>query len=373
MLDVPAAAVPAAPRGSFQAQGAPSLAGGARVDVCIIGASVAGLVAAYLLARQHRSVMVIDEGSVGSGYAGPDAVHLCSQLEVSHARLEALHGVEGARVSAQSHAAAIDAVEAIVRRERISCDFERLDAYLFGGENGREILEHEVECARRAGVRGVEIPRTSPIEGFESRPLLRLPGQAQIHPGRFLAGLAKAVAREGGRIHCGVRIRDLHVGHPSVFFTAAGQRIDASAVVMPVARTPATRTAVIGVRVPRGAVTRSLYWDLDGPSRCARLRSHGTGFDQVLLVAGALAADGDLGAEHAALEAWTRERFPAAGEIVQRMVSELPPADDLFVHQARSAEDSESTYVTTAQWGTAMTRGALSGMVVKDFLEGAAR
>jgi hypothetical protein len=43
------------------------------------------------------------------------------------------------------------------------------------------------------------------------------------------------------------------------------------------------------------------------------------------------------------------------------------------VHQARSAEDSESTYVTTAQWGTAMTRGALSGMVVKDFLEGAAR
>ena len=372
MLDVHAATLPAA-RGNIQAQGAPLPTGGARVDDCILGASVAGLVAAYLLARQHRSVMVIDEGSIGSGHAGADAAHLCSRLEVPFARLEALQGVEGARVSAQGHAAAIDSVEAIVRRERISCDFERLDAYLFGAGDDHAALESEVDCARRAGVRGAEIPRSSPIEGLESRPLLRLPGQAQVHPGRFLAGLARAITREGGRIHCGVRIRDLHVGHPCVLFTAAGHRIEASTVVMPVARTPARRAAVIGVRLPRGAVTRSLYWDLGGPARCARLRAHGTGFDQVLLVAGELAADADLGAEHAALEAWTRERFPAAGEVVQRTASELPPADDLFVHQARSPGDSESSYVTTAQWGTAMTRGALAGMMVKNFLEGSAR
>ena len=39
----------------------------ARADVCVIGAGIAGLSTAYLLAREGHSVIVIDDGRPGCG------------------------------------------------------------------------------------------------------------------------------------------------------------------------------------------------------------------------------------------------------------------------------------------------------------------
>ena len=36
-------------------------------DVCIIGAGIAGVTTAYLLAREGRDVVLIDDGPVGGG------------------------------------------------------------------------------------------------------------------------------------------------------------------------------------------------------------------------------------------------------------------------------------------------------------------
>src|SRR6185437_9448842 len=109
---------------------APPLTGGARVDVCIVGAGLAGMIAAYLLAREHRSVMVIDDGPIGGVQGGFEAAHLASVIEKPYAMVEARLGAAAARLAAQSYAAAIDALEAIALREHIACEFERLDGYL---------------------------------------------------------------------------------------------------------------------------------------------------------------------------------------------------------------------------------------------------
>src|SRR5688572_19723145 len=102
-----------------------------RTDVCIIGAGIAGLTTAYLLAREGRSVVVLDDGQIGGGMTGRTTAHLTNAFDDRYVEIEKLHGLENSRLTAASHTAAIDKVEEIVNTDKIECDFERLDGFLF--------------------------------------------------------------------------------------------------------------------------------------------------------------------------------------------------------------------------------------------------
>ena len=39
-------------------------------DVCVVGAGIAGVTTAYLLARERKNVVLIDDGPVGGGMTG---------------------------------------------------------------------------------------------------------------------------------------------------------------------------------------------------------------------------------------------------------------------------------------------------------------
>ena len=103
----------------------------AKSDVCIVGAGIAGMTTAYLLAREGKSVIVLDDGEVGGGMTGRTTAHLVTALTDRYFDLEGYHGGEGARLAAESHASAIDSIESIVSKEKIECEFERLDGFLF--------------------------------------------------------------------------------------------------------------------------------------------------------------------------------------------------------------------------------------------------
>ncbi len=48
----------------------------ATADVCVIGAGIAGITTAYLLALEGRHVVVLDDGAVGGGETGWTTAHL---------------------------------------------------------------------------------------------------------------------------------------------------------------------------------------------------------------------------------------------------------------------------------------------------------
>src|SRR5207244_4674074 len=51
------------------------------VDICIIGAGIAGVTAAYLLARDGRDVALLDDGPVAGGMTGRTTAHLLTGLD----------------------------------------------------------------------------------------------------------------------------------------------------------------------------------------------------------------------------------------------------------------------------------------------------
>jgi glycine/D-amino acid oxidase-like deaminating enzyme len=161
----------------------PSLSKDITADVCIVGAGIAGLSAAYLLASEGQSVVVLEDGAIASGETSRTTAHLVNALDDRYFELERLHGEKGAHLAAQSHTAAIDRIETIVATNAIQCDFERLDGYLFvpPGES-TDVLEKELEAAHRAGLTAVKRVDRVPWQDFDTGTCLRFPRQAQFHP-----------------------------------------------------------------------------------------------------------------------------------------------------------------------------------------------
>ena len=107
------------------------LANDLRVDVCIVGAGIAGLSTAYLLGKSGKRVVVLDDGGIASGMTRMTTAHLSNAIDDRFTNIERWHGEEGSRLAAQSHAAAIDRIESNVDELGVDCDFKRLDGYLF--------------------------------------------------------------------------------------------------------------------------------------------------------------------------------------------------------------------------------------------------
>src|SRR6266540_5522403 len=140
------------------------LASDIECEICIVGAGIAGITTAYIASQQGRRVVVLDDGPIGGGETARTTAHLVNALDDRFYELERLHGEEGSRLAAESHSAAIDFIERTVAQEKIDCDFQRLDGYLFLAPG--EKLEHinwELEAAHRAGLTAVQRVERAPI------------------------------------------------------------------------------------------------------------------------------------------------------------------------------------------------------------------
>lgn len=367
----------------------PALGADTRADVCVVGAGIAGLSTAYFLCRAGKSVVVLDDGPVAGGETERTTAHLASALDDGFQELERLHGEKGARLAAESHAWAIDAIEEIVQRERIECDFLRVDGYLFNAPGMPEdLLEREFRAARRAGFEDLEWVDRTPLISYDTGPALLFPRQGQFHPLKYLAGLARAVEQAGGRIFTGTHVAEIHGGEPARVATSDGTNVECGAVVV-ATNTPVNdrvalhvqqrpyRTYVIGAAVPMGTVPMVLYWDTADPYHYVRLQpagSHGPRpLRDILIVGGEDHETGqadDAEARFQRLEAWTRERFPMVTEIRFRWSGQVMEPVDSLAFIGRNPMDRENVFIATGDSGHGLTHGTIAGRLLTDLILG---
>ena len=353
-------------------------------QVCVVGAGIAGITTAYLLARGGRRVVVLDDGPVAGGETGRTTAHLVFALDDFYEKIEKMHGPEGARIAAESHIAAVDQIEAIVRTEQIDCEFERLDGYWFAEDDQGHDLDPEIEAALQAGVPGVERAVQVPGLSFNTRAAIRFRNQAQFHPLKYIGALTRAIERDGGQIYCGTHVEsfDKDTSRPQVK-TADGHIVSADAIVFatnsPVndwvkihTKQAAYRTYVIGARIPRGAIPRALYWDNLDPYHYIRLAALGAD-DEILIVGGEDHKTGQSDeaetARFAALEEWTRERFPMISDVMYRWSGQILEPIDYMAFIGRNPGD-ENIYIATGDSGNGMTHGTIAGMLLRDLITG---
>lgn len=359
-----------------------------RTGVCIVGAGIAGMTTAYLLARAGRAVVVIDDGPIGGGETGRTTAHLTAALDDRYYQIRKLHGQDGARLAAESHTAAITRIESIAALEDIDCDFERVDGYLFlGGDSTRGDLERELGAARDAGLVDVEMLDRVPFDFWDTGPALRFPRQAQFHPIKYLNGLTRAILRDGGQIFSHTHAEKIEDGEPCRVTTADGHVVAADNVVVatnsPVndwvilhTKQSAYRSFVIGARVPRGSIPRGLYWDTPDPYHYIRLhevdpRLDPDRTDEILIVGGEDHKTGqadDADERFKRLEEWTRKRFPMVKSIEFKWSGQVMEPFDCLAFIGKNPGTDEHIYVATGDSGNGMTHGTIAGMLLTDLI-----
>ena len=362
----------------------PKLADHVTTDVCVVGAGIAGLSVAYTLARAGKRVVVLDLDQVGSGESGRTTAHLTNALDDRYVTLEKAIGEKDTRLVAESHTAAINRIEEVVRLEGIDCDLTRLDGYLFcGGGDTPELLDAELAAAHRAGLVDVTRVERAPIRGFDTGPALRFPNQGRFHILKYLEGLASAIEKAGGTIHGRSKVEKIEGGTPAMVTTEDDLTVAADDVVVCTngsisdmvtthAKQAPYRTFVVAFRVPRGAVTDALYWDTPDPYHYVRLQRLDDASD-ALIVGGEdhkTAHEDDAGQRFECLESWTRERFAAAGERVAQWSGQVLEPYDYLAFIGRNPDGAEHVWLATGDSGMGMTHGTIAGILLPALIAG---
>ncbi len=363
----------------------PALDENINADVCIVGTGIAGMTTAYLLAREGKSVVILDKGQIGSCETAHTTAHLSNVLDAGYRKIEVLHGATNAQLIAQSHTAAIAQIESIVAKEKIDCDFERLDGYLlFPDRDSPRKFQQEWQAAKRAGLR-VRKLKQSPFD-LKFGSCLRFPQQAQFHPLKYLAGLARAIKRLDGRLFGGTEAKEIK-GGKTVRIGTKGRAIVSAGAVVVATNTPINdsgkmytkqepyRTYVIGAFVPAGRIPRALYWDTEDPFHYVRLqRIRANGKTQDLLIIGGEdhktgQAEGIEG-RFAILATWGREHFPGIKEIAFRWSGQVMESMDYVAFIGRNPKDDPNVYIVTGDSGAGITHGTIAGILLRDLIVG---
>lgn len=353
----------------------------ASADVVIVGSGIAGLSVAYELAMRGASVIVVDRGQIGSGMTARTTAHLASALDDFYFELLKSRDENVARLLYESLAASIDRAETISTKERIDCDFQRLDGVLFcAPETPRSELQKELDACRKIGVpvnEGGSLPFAVHNDAFS----LRFPRQARFHPLKYLNGLAAAVQKNGGQLFANTCVTSMDEEDGEVVVkTSSGYALHAKDVVVatnsPIndrvvlqTKQAPYRTYVIAAKLPIGSLQDALYWDTLEAYHYVRLQPYSDEYDIVIIGGEDHKSGGaDDGAQRfGGLEVWSRARIPHMQEITHRWSGQvLEPADHCgFVGRNPG---NEHVYMVSGDSGQGITNGIVAGMLISDLI-----
>ena len=349
-------------------------------DVCVIGAGIAGLTTAYLLAREGRNVTVVDDGLIGAGETCRTTAHLSNAIDDRIYRIEKWHGEDKAKLAVGAHTAAIDQIEQNVRDEKIDCDFTRLDGYLFEAEDGEDDLEEELEATRKCGPAGVAFVDRAPVHGFESGRCLRFPNQGQFHILKYLGGLCDAIGRMNGSLFSHTHVVEWSGGASPKVSTANGQTISAKQIVLATnyplmskmfAKLPAYRTYAIGVPLTEPLTEPVLMWDTADPYHYIRTQNENG--RQILIVGGEdhrTGQENDGEVRFQRLYSWTKRRFSQAGELEYKWSGQCFETHDGLAFLGQYSESEPNVFLITGDSGMGMTHCTIGAMLVADLAAG---
>jgi glycine/D-amino acid oxidase-like deaminating enzyme/nitrite reductase/ring-hydroxylating ferredoxin subunit len=358
----------------------PALSGEVSVDVAVIGGGITGLTAAVLLKRSGRTVAVIESRRIVRGATGYTTAKVTSGHGVIYSYLEGAFGEEAARIYAESNQAALERIARFVEEDRIDCDFERKENYVYAQSN-QEVaaIKAEVDAARRAGL-PVALEREVPLP-FWIAAAVRLENQAQFHPRKYLLALASTIPGDGSEVFELTTATDVKHGSPCIVETDRGPLRARDVIVathLPFedsglffAKAHPHRSYAVAAPIEAGAAPDGMFINSGTPTRSVRTIRDGAAL--LVQVGGEGHKPGveeDTSRRYETLEGFLQEHWPKAGAVKHRWSTQDYLAVDRVPYIGRLRRTSEHVFTATgySKWG--MTGGTLAAMLLSDRILG---
>lgn len=157
-----------------------------KTDVLIIGGGITGILTAYSLRQCGVNCILAEKGKICQGTTGNTTAKITCQHGLIYHKILRSSGLETAQKYLKANQTAFETYAALC--SSIDCDYEIKDNYVYSLDD-RKTLEQELSALVSIGCRAdfcERLPLPFPTTGA-----VRFPQQAQFHPLKFIAAIAK--------------------------------------------------------------------------------------------------------------------------------------------------------------------------------------
>lgn len=337
----------------------PHLDQDAKTDVLIVGGGLAGILCAYMMAQSGIDYLLIEADRICHGVSRNTTAKITSQHGLIYDKLIREFGVNTARMYWKANEAALEQYRKLC--SGISCDFENKDAYVYS-TRGEEKLLKELGALKQIGAAAEY--RKTPSLPFPTAGGICFPNQAQFHPLKFAAAIAR-----GLRIYEHTAARAFE---GNTVITDYG-RIRADHIII------ATHFPIINkhgsyflkmyqhrsyvLALENAQDVEGMY--LDEAENGLSFRNSGS----LLLLGGGSHRTGKQGGNWAELESFALQHYPDAREKSRWATQDCMSLDGI-PYIGRYSARTHGLYVATGfnKWG--MTSSMVSAMILHDMVQG---
>lgn len=202
----------------------PSLQEAKEAEIVIVGGGLTGLTTAYYLSKAGKKVIVLEKDKICSHTSGNTTAKITSQHGLFYNYLLQSIGRKEALQYLNANEEAIKNIANIIKEEKIECDFEMQDSYVFTqSKQDVEKIKKEQQALEYLGfscdfVEDIDIPIKEKEKEEDKNHInvqkkvlgaLRFKNQAQFNPCLYAQGLASKIEEMGSKIFEDSKVIDI--------------------------------------------------------------------------------------------------------------------------------------------------------------------
>lgn len=169
-------------------------------DICIIGAGIFGLSCAYYLSKLGYKVTVLEKYKIGEKATGHTTAKITSQHGLFYNYLTNSYNRKFAKDYLEANEQAIYNIKEIIDTEKINCDFEYKNSYVYTTDKQDiPLIKNEVLATQNIGFNSEFVTKTG--LPFEIKGAICFKNQAQFNPIKYLYGLSNSIINNGNYIY----------------------------------------------------------------------------------------------------------------------------------------------------------------------------
>ncbi|MDD4000626.1 MAG: FAD-binding oxidoreductase, partial [Bacilli bacterium] len=159
-----------------------------------MGAGLSGLQAAYEALTLHKKIIILDQNAIYQGTTASTTAKITCQHGYIYRDLINSFGATKAKLYYNFNLLGLKRLEAIIEKEKIDCDFQKVNGYLFANNEFEEMnIESEAKAYQELGIEAEIVRIDNRISAYKA---LKVKGQANFNIAKYIKGLTDILLKQ---------------------------------------------------------------------------------------------------------------------------------------------------------------------------------